>query len=91
MVRAVAIVRNAHGIHARPSSVIAREAAKFDSSIYLKLANVQANAKKIIHVLSLGADKDDEIVIEASGRDEKQALQTIKALVETEFGFGDPR
>jgi phosphocarrier protein len=91
MVRAVAVVKNAHGVHARPSSIIAREASKFDSAIYLRLANVRANAKKIIHVLSLGADKDDEIVIEVHGPDEKQALQTMKALLETEFAFGDPR
>jgi phosphotransferase system HPr (HPr) family protein len=44
------------------------------------------NAKSVLAVLTLGVDTGHEILISANGDKEKDALEAIKALVDTNFG-----
>lgn len=44
------------------------------------------NAKSILGILSLGAEKGTHIAIEAKGEDEKKVMHEIKELIENKFG-----
>lgn len=79
-------IKNKSGLHARPASMIVREATKFSSDIsIIKDANVY-NARSIMNVMSMGAKYEEEIILKVSGVDEKEAISTIARLIEDGFG-----
>lgn len=86
MVSIVCKVINETGIHARPASVLTKEASDFVSDIKIVKGDVIADGKSIINILSMGLKKGDEVTIEAEGVDEKTALEHIKKLFENKFG-----
>lgn len=87
VLRGKAVVRNKKGIHARPSSLVVEEARKFASRITLRCNGIDADAKRLFDVLSLGADKGAEIEIEVSGPDAPKAMEAIKELLEKQFPY----
>jgi len=74
------------GLHARPATVFVKQASQFKSSISVTNGARKANAKSILSILSLGAVKGSQITIRAEGEDAREALLTLKDLVETNFG-----
>lgn len=80
------VVKNGSGIHARPASMLVKEAGKFSAEISLEFNGKKANAKSIMSVLSLGVGKDSEITVSANGDDENAALEGIINLIESGFG-----
>ena len=74
------------GLHARPASVFVQTASKFASDISVSCEGRTANAKSILTVLTLGAHQGAEITISAEGEDAEEALDTLVALVEDNFG-----
>lgn len=89
MVRTVAVVKDPKGIHARPSDILAKVANRFECNICLVSEDIDANAKKVVQVLSLGAAQGEEIVVEADGPDEREAVDALKTLIESDFEFPD--
>ncbi|SHE68445.1 HPr family phosphocarrier protein [Alkalibacter saccharofermentans] len=79
------VVTNKLGLHARPASKFVELANRFKSDIYIKKDTATVSAKSIMGVMVLGVDKGTEIIIEASGSDEEEALNALCALVESEF------
>jgi len=81
-------VINQVGLHARPASEFVRRAAQFKSIIQvrnLSRSTAWVDAKSILSVLTLGVEKDHEIELTAEGPDELQAIQSLRALVETDL------
>ncbi len=72
------------GIHARPATLLVREAGKFNSDIQLKYQDKSVNLKSIMGVMALGIGKDAEITITASGDDEEAAIDAIDGLLKKE-------
>lgn len=77
------------GLHARPASQFVKQAARFKSKITVK--NITSDgktvdAKSIISVLTLGVQKDHQILVTADGEDADEALIALTALVESNFG-----
>ena len=71
------------GLHARPAAEFVKAATKFrDTNIRLSVGGSAANAKSIMSVLSLGAGAGSMIYICADGIQEKEAVETLCALVE---------
>jgi phosphocarrier protein len=66
------------GIHARPAGLLVKKASEFESAITIKLGEKSADAKKIFSVMSLGAKKDDDIIVTISGSDEDNAFSGLK-------------
>jgi len=87
MIRTVAVVKNPQGLHARPSDILAKVANRFECDIRFAFEDIDANAKKVVQVLSLGAAQGEEIVIEADGPDETAAVAAMKQLIEGDFEF----
>lgn len=81
MVKEEVIIQNAIGLHARPASILVKEASKFTSEITVIKDNKEYNAKSILSVLSMGASKGDLITIKAVGLDEVLAINTLTSLV----------
>jgi phosphocarrier protein HPr len=46
----------------------------------------EANAKSILSVLTLGADQGAQVTLHAEGEDAEQALESLAALIESNFG-----
>ena len=82
-------IRNLHGLHARPAARFVKTAASFQSDIQVRnLTNGKGpvTAKSLNALATLGAVKDHDIIISASGPDSSTALQTLAKMVEEGFG-----
>ncbi|WP_338972517.1 HPr family phosphocarrier protein [Spiroplasma endosymbiont of Panorpa germanica] len=74
------------GLHARPASVLAKEASKFQSDIKIKSDGKEGNLKSIMNVMALAIKSGAEITIEAKGADEADAIAAIeKAMKDNEI------
>ena len=82
-----AVVQNERGIHARPSSEIAKEALKYKSKVTIKYNGKMANAKDVLQLIILELFKGSKVEISADGEDAKTACESVKRLVEQEYKF----
>jgi len=83
------VVNNKAGLHAKPASLFVQKANQFKSEVYIKKDATRVNAKSIMGVMILAVQKGDEIEIEASGEDEKKAVEQLKEMIEKRFDFVD--
>ena len=78
-------VHHAEGLHARPAVLFVQSAKRFESDITVVRGEREANAKSILSVLTLGANQGAVVTIRAEGKDAAEALEALKALVESNF------
>ncbi|ABC01760.1 HPr family phosphocarrier protein [Mycoplasma capricolum subsp. capripneumoniae] len=78
MAKFSAIITDKVGLHARPASVLAKEASKFSSNITIIANEKQGNLKSIMNVMAMAIKTGTEITIQADGNDADQAIQAIK-------------
>ncbi len=81
-----AIVNNQVGLHARPATFFIQKANEFKSSIWVEKDERRVNAKSLLGVLSLGIVKGTAINLIADGADEKEAVEALVALIDSNFG-----
>jgi phosphocarrier protein HPr len=74
------------GLHARPASVFVQNAKGFQSQITLSKNDKTVNAKSILSVLTLGAERGDQIVLKANGDDAELAIDRLASLLEENLG-----
>jgi len=74
------------GLHARPAAMFVQTSKEFGSDIRVTHGERSANAKSILGVLTLGANKGAVINIRAEGEDADDALAALKALIDDNFG-----
>lgn len=79
------VVKNQVGLHARPATFFIQKANEFKSSIWVKKEERRVNGKSLLGVLSLGIIGGTSIRIIADGPDEETAVNSLVALVESEF------
>ena len=77
---------NKLGLHARAASRLVSCASGYAAEIRLVKGTRAVNAKSIMGVLTLAAAKGSELVIEAEGADQQQALEALTTLIEGRFG-----
>ena len=77
---------NKIGLHARPATMRVSAAEKFESDLTLRNKERTATAKSMISLLSLRAKINDTITVESNGRDEKETINTLIALINSKFG-----
>lgn len=78
-------VQNSVGLHARPATFFIQRANEFKSSVWVEKDERRVNAKSLLGVLSLGIVKGSKISIIADGSDEAEAVETLIALIESNF------
>lgn len=77
---------NRLGLHARAASKLVQTASGFDAHVWLEFEGRRVNAKSIMGVLLLAAPVGSELVLEADGDDEQDAVEAIGKLVDNRFG-----
>jgi phosphocarrier protein HPr len=82
-----AIVKNERGIHARPSSVIAKEALKYKSNVMIHYNGKSASAKDVLQIIMLELFVGSVVLVTAQGEDEKIACVEVKNAVEKAYNF----
>lgn len=85
MVQKEFIIQNKVGLHARPAAIFVQMATNFKSKITVEKDRKEVNAKSILGVLSLGAEKGAKIFVEIEGEDEQKAMKTLSELIENKF------
>ena len=78
-------INNQVGLHARPATFFIQKANEFKSVIWVEKDDRRVNAKSLLGVLSLGIVKGTTISIIADGVDEEAAVETLAALIDSEF------
>lgn len=68
---------NETGFHARPASIFVKAATGFTSDVFIVKDGEQYNAKSIMGLLSMGAGKGTEILLQVSGEDEEAATHAL--------------
>jgi phosphotransferase system HPr (HPr) family protein len=84
-------VNHSAGLHARPAALFVKMAASFPCSITVRnlTSNKPAvNAKSVLSILTQGVNQGHSVEILAEGDSAEQALQSLKELVENNFGEG---
>ncbi|KAB3524831.1 HPr family phosphocarrier protein [Alkaliphilus serpentinus] len=79
------IVKNEIGLHARPASLLVKAATSYKSDVYIIKDGNEYNGKSIMNILSLGAQKGDELLLKIDGPDEEQAIEALVRLIEVEL------
>jgi len=77
---------NKLGLHARAASRLVNCASGFAAEIEIVRGTRSVNAKSIMGVLTLAAGIGTELVVQADGHDEQQALDAVAALFRDRFG-----
>lgn len=85
MVEKILTVKNRAGIHARPASLIAQMANKYQSEISLEKDSIVVNAKSIMGVITMAAGYNTTITLKVEGSDEQDAANAIEKLFEGKF------
>ena len=85
MISKAVVVKNQVGLHARPATFFIQKSNEFTSSVWIEKDERRVNAKSLLGVLSLGITKGTEIIVIADGADEKEAVDALEALVESNF------
>lgn len=83
---AVAKVKNRLGLHIRPATAIVKMLQGFRSSVYFTLREQTINAKSIMSLLVLSAQKNSRISIVVEGEDAEVVMEKLLKGFETEFG-----
>jgi len=73
------------GLHARPATFLIQKANEFKCSIWIEKDERRVNAKSLLGVLSLGVAQGAEISVIANGTDERDAVDTLCELIESDF------
>lgn len=83
------VIKNEHGLHARPSAVLVNEVKKFNAKI--EVQNVDKNsplvsAKSLMKIVALGVTKGTTLRFVATGEDAEVALTAIGKAIESGLG-----
>ena len=73
------------GMHARHAGILVREAQKYQSDIRFTVGERTVDGKRIMAVMTLGAQMGELIKTEIEGADEDAAAAGLKAVLFTHF------
>ena len=79
-------IKNPTGLHLRPAGILCKEAMQFKSLVTFRFRDNTTNAKSVLSVLGACVKSGDRIELVCEGSDEKEALQTLIAAVESGLG-----
>jgi phosphocarrier protein len=89
MLRQEIEITNKLGLHARASAKLTQLAGQFKSAIWITRNERRVNAKSIMGVMMLAANKGSAVSLETDGEDEAQAMSALTALITDKFGEGE--
>lgn len=72
------VVKMQQDIEARPIANLVQVANRYESKIYLEHGDSRVNAKSIMGMMSLALLNGEEILVDAEGADEAEAVAAIE-------------
>ena len=80
-VRREVTVTSDAGLHARPAADFAATAARFEADVHVAKGSHDVDGKSVLLLLTLDVRRGDAVVIEATGPDAANAVDTLCGLV----------
>lgn len=80
------LIKDKIGLHARPAGVLASNAKKFECDITVVFGGKEANAKRLLSLMSLGAVGGSTLHFSFNGRDECEAYEKISEVLNEQLG-----
>ena len=85
MISETVVIQNRVGLHSRPATSFIQKANEYKCSVWIEKSERRVNAKSLLGVLSLGVLQGTEISIIADGPDERDAIDAMVSLVNSDF------
>lgn len=79
-------VVNKLGLHARPASLVVQSAMKFRATITIIKDEYKIDAKSIMGLMMLAAANGTELIFQADGEDEQEAISKMEEIFNSGFG-----
>jgi len=86
-VKGVFTILNDKGLHTRPSTELVKCAANYHSQVQLSYRDYVVNAKSLLGILMLAAERGAKIEVEAEGDDAKEVVAAILTLAKNRFNI----
>lgn len=84
MIEKTTVVKNPHGLHARPAARFVQISAAFGGDVSLVKGDKEVNAKSILSVMGLGVEPGSEVTIRLNGDGGEVVLSSLAAILEDE-------
>ena len=81
MIKKPVTIKISAGLENRPVAQIVQMASQYESRIYIESGNKHVNAKSIMGMMTLNITEGENMVIEAEGNDEDEAVSNIENLL----------
>lgn len=72
------VIADPLGLHARPAGLLVKLAAGFESAIVVTTSTGNADAKRIMALMRLGAKQGTLLTVTCSGPDEDAAAEAVR-------------
>ena len=72
------VITDEQGVHARPAGILVKEAKKYASKITISAGGKNAEATKLMAIMSMGIKKGTEIEVSVEGDDEEAAAAEME-------------
>ena len=82
------IIQDKNGMHARPAGKLATFAKQFSSQIKVSTNEKEADGKRLLSLMSLGATHGAELKFTVTGEDEDEASTALEAFCKNSWGNG---
>ena len=86
MPEVILTIHHSAGLHARPAAMFVQTANQYKSIIKVRYGEREVNGKSIMGILTVGASQGAVVTVCAEGEDAVQALDSLRELVENNFG-----
>lgn len=74
-------IKDKIGLHARPAGMLASSAKNFECEITVRCGGKEANCKRLLSLMSLGAVGGSVLYFMFDGKDENEALEKISEVL----------
>lgn len=83
-IRKEVVVKNKQGLHARPAAMFIQIVSKYNASVILQKDKQRVNGRSIMGILTLGAEENSPLIVEADGDDAQDVINEIEKLLSQE-------
>ena len=77
------VITDEQGVHARPAGILVKEAKKYASKITISAGGKNAEATKLMAIMSMGVKKGHTVTVTVEGDDEEAAAAAMEEFFKT--------
>lgn len=78
-------VSNREGLHARAATELAKLVRRFQAEVVILKNQDRVDCGDVLEILSLGAEENEQMLLEASGEEAEEALEAVSRLFASGF------